>query len=89
MYSIYFSVTKNHTTYVTEASAVLIQYILDKLKRATITETKLLLPALKSLALGQCDEPDNELTLLMSLLKNSTLPEHQKAVVAGSFYKNL
>lgn len=78
-----FIVTKNHTTYVTEASAVLIQYILSKLNRATITESKLLLPALKSLALGHCDEQENDLTLLMSLLKNSTLPEHQKAVVAG------
>lgn len=72
---------------VIEASGVLIRYILAKLLSATIAETKLLLPALKSLCEGRSQDKDFDHIILSSILRNAKYPEHLKAATAGKSMK--
>lgn len=72
---------------ITEACSVLIRYILNKIEKATISETKLLLPALKSLCEGKSQDQDFDQIVLSSILRKATFPEH-KANVAGKLLFN-
>lgn len=69
------AVSQSHLSQLIEASAVLLRYIVRKLETATNSETKLLLPALLSLAVGRSQELDMEQMILASILKNAKCPE--------------
>lgn len=68
---------------ITEACGVLIKYILNKFEKSTNSETKLLLPALKSLCEGKSQDQDFDQIVLSSILRNAKYPEH-KANVTGN-----
>lgn len=72
---------------ITEACGVLIKYILSKIEKTSISETKLLLPALKSLCEGKSQDQDFDRIVLSSILRNAKQPEH-KANVTGKCYLN-
>lgn len=70
-----------------DASGVLIRYILAKLEKSTNAEIKLLLPALKSLSEGRCQDKDFDQIVLSSILRNAKFPEHLKAAATGNIQK--
>lgn len=69
------AVSQSHLAQLIEASSVLIRYIVQKLGTATNSETKLLLPALISMAVGRSQDLDMEQMILASILKNAKFPE--------------
>lgn len=72
---------------VTESCGILIRYILNKFEKSTNSETKLLLPALKSLCQGKSQDQDFDQIVLSSILRNAKYPEH-KPNVSGSTEKD-
>lgn len=68
---------------VIEASGVLIRYILNKLEKATHTEIRYLLSALKSLCEGRAQDKDFDQIVVSSILRNAKYPENLKATVTG------
>lgn len=69
---------------ITEACGVLIRYILNKIEKTSISETKLLLPALKSLCEGRSQDQDFDRIVLGSILRNAKQPEHKANVSSES-----
>lgn len=78
-----FTVCQSQMLKITEACGVLIKYILSKIEKTSISETKLLLPALKSLCEGKSQDQDCDRIVLSSILRNAKQPEH-KANVTGN-----
>lgn len=89
IFSIFFSFTvcQSQLLQVTESCGILIRYILNKFEKSTNSETKLLLPALKSLCQGKSQDQDFDQIVLSSILRNAKYPEH-KPNVSGSTEKD-
>lgn len=82
-----FLVCQSQLLQVTESCGILIRYILNKFEKSTNSETKLLLPALKSLCQGKSQDQDFDQIVLSSILRNAKYPEH-KPNVSGSTEKD-
>lgn len=78
------AVCQNQILQITEACGVLIRYILNKFEKSTNSETKLLLPALKSLCEGKSQDQDFDQIVLSSILRNAKYPEHKTNVTGGT-----
>lgn len=87
IYFVFFSVCQSQILQVTEACGVLIRYVLNKFEKLSNSETKLLLPALKSLCQGKSQDQDFDQIVLSSILRNAKYPEH-KGNVSGSTEKD-
>lgn len=80
----YRAVCQNQILQITEACGVLIRYILNKFENLSNSETKLLLPALKSLCEGKSQDQDFDQIVLSSILRNAKYPEHKTNVTGGT-----
>lgn len=78
------AVCQNQILQITEACGVLIRYILNKFENLSNSETKLLLPALKSLCEGKSQDQDFDQIVLSSILRNAKYPEHKTNVTGGT-----
>lgn len=84
---IFLLVAKNQIPLVTQASSILINYILQQLKHATVRgdaalALKQMLSPLTSLCAGNSSLTSSELVVLTAVMKNSQIPEHIKFTIS-------
>ncbi|KAJ6631770.1 Protein purity of essence [Pseudolycoriella hygida] len=80
------SISQSNLPIITEASSIIIRFIISKLEKPLNSDTKLFLPkflpALKCLCEGRSLSKDEDVATLTTILRNAKCPEHVKSATS-------